>query len=323
MLSAVLFPGTAGGTAVPDSGGDRGGRLGIRLLDAPVIRKNDPRARTYVVDHLAPGTTIMRRLVVSNMSAIRKRIEMYPAAARIDHNRFVFMSGRTPNELTTWISLDHSVVDLAPRGSAVVKTTIRLPKTAWRGEQYAVIWAQEGVEPTASHRLGAINRVGIRVYLDVGPGGEPPSDFQIESLTPSRDPAGSPQIVAQVRNTGGRALDMSGRLSLSEGPGGLKAGPFPASVGVTLAPGDAAPVKVLLDEHMPAGPWKVRLTLASGLVKRTVTATLTFPDSGIGKPQEMGFHPSLPVLLAVLTALASATVLLWVRRRYRSRVGAR
>jgi hypothetical protein len=39
------------------------GLLGIRLLEAPVERRDDPRARLYVVDHVTPGTTITRRLV--------------------------------------------------------------------------------------------------------------------------------------------------------------------------------------------------------------------------------------------------------------------
>lgn len=323
VLLAAPCSGAAGSTAVSATGGDRGGRLGLRLLEAPVIRKHDPRARTYVVDHLAPGTTIHRRMEVTNVSASRQHVELYAAAARIEHNRFVFAPERTPNELTTWSSLDHPKVDLAPHGNAVVKLTIRVPKWAWHGEQYAVIWAQEAAKPDPTHNLGEINRVGIRVYLDVGPGGEPPSDFQIEKLTPMRDSDGRPEIVAQVRNTGGRALDMSGRLSLPEGPGGLKAGPFDATVGTTLLPGDVAPVTVILDKRIPAGPWKVRLALASGLVKRTVSATITFPDSGIGKSQTMSFHLPIRVLLIGLMGLVPAVVLIMLGRRYRSRARSR
>ena len=75
---------------------------------------------------------------------------------------------------------------------------------------------------------------------------------------------------------------MSGTLSLSDGPGGLQTGPFPADTGVTLSPGAAAPVTVTLDRQIPDGPWKVELTLMSGMVRRTVTATVTFPRVGAG-----------------------------------------
>jgi hypothetical protein len=290
------------------------------LVDAPVIRRKDPRARSYIVDHLAPGTIVHRRIQITNVSARAQHIDLYAAAADIKQNRFIFAPGRTPAELTTWTSLDRRYVDLAPHGNAVVKATIRVPKSAWRGERYAVIWAQESVKPDALHNLGAINRVGIRIYLDIGPGGEPPSDFKIENLTPMRDTSGRPQITAQVHNTGGRALDMAGTLSLPEGPGGLKAGPFPATTGVTLLPGDTAPVNVVLDERIPAGPWKVRLTLASGQVKHTVTATITFPPSGIGKPQQMGFHLPRPLLIALMIGLSAVVAIaLAFRSHSRSR----
>ena len=34
------------------------GGIGLRLLDAPVSAGDDPRARNYIVDPLAPGTEI-------------------------------------------------------------------------------------------------------------------------------------------------------------------------------------------------------------------------------------------------------------------------
>ena len=40
--------------------------VGIRIIDVPTGRSEDPRARQYIVDHLAPGTTITRRVEVTN-----------------------------------------------------------------------------------------------------------------------------------------------------------------------------------------------------------------------------------------------------------------
>jgi hypothetical protein len=125
-----------------------------------------------------------------------------------------------------------------------------------------------------------VNRVGIRLYVSVGPGGAPAANFTIESLTAQRSAQGQPLVVATVHNTGGRALDLSGSLGLSAGPGGLSAGPFPATLGVTLAIGDTEPVTIALDERLPAGPWRARVTLHSGLLERTGQATITFPDAG-------------------------------------------
>ena len=69
---------------------------------------------------------------------------------------------------------------------------------------------------------------------------------------------------------------------LSDGPGGLSAGPFDANLGTTLATGATGPVTVHLDERLPAGPWTARITLRSGLVERSAHATVTFPVAGAG-----------------------------------------
>ncbi|MDI2031102.1 hypothetical protein QFW96_20895 [Saccharopolyspora sp. TS4A08] len=75
---------------------------------------------------------------------------------------------------------------------------------------------------------------------------------------------------------------MSGTMSLSNGPGGLNAGPYPVELGTTVAPGQSSTATTILDERLPEGPWTVHLTLRSGLVERTGTATITLPRSGAG-----------------------------------------
>ncbi|MGI5193077.1 peptidase [Streptomyces sp. CA-288835] len=259
---------------------EREAQFGLRLLEAPVIRRDDPRAYTSIVDHLNPGTTIERRVEVSNKSAVPLRIDLYAAAASIRKRTFTFAAGRTQNELTEWASVDHPVLEVPPDSKKTARVTIRVPRKASQGERYGVVWAEVASAGRGSVKL--INRVGIRIYLDIGPGGEPPSAFRIQKLTPSRSRGGQPRITAQVRNTGKRALEMSGKLWLSEGPAGLRAGPFPATRGTTLAPGDTGSVTVEPDDaRLPNGPWKARLSLTSGRVQETVTATVTFPTAGM------------------------------------------
>jgi diguanylate cyclase (GGDEF)-like protein len=124
-----------------------------------------------------------------------------------------------------------------------------------------------------------------------------------------------------VHNTGGRALDMTGTLRLSRGPGGLSAGPFDATLGTTLAIGHTEPVTITLDKRLPAGPWDARITLRSGLIERDARATLTFPASGASPPvHTRSTGPSWPyVALATLIAglLPIGLLLIELRRRKR------
>jgi hypothetical protein len=315
LLTFMYAPGATAG------GGEPAGSIGIRLLEAPVSRQADPRARAYIIDHLAPGAVIHRRLEVTNTSDTVQSVGLYAGAARIEDGTFTFAPDRTANELTGWVRIDAARREVPAHGSVRIEATITVPRAAWQGERYAVIWAQDNGAPDSVGNIRMVNRVGVRVYLDVGPGGERPSDFRIIDMVAARAADGTPEVLAGVHNTGGRALDMSGSLSLSDGPGSLSAGPFPANLGTTLGINDTEHVTLPLDKHLPDGPWTAHLTLTSGLVRHDVTAALTFPHS-VGAQGPVRAGPAAGSRAAVLgTAAAAAAVLVGslVYRRGRRR----
>jgi hypothetical protein len=294
--------------------------VGIRLLDVPADSSNDPRAQLYIIDHLAPGAVIHRRVEVSSTGAAPTTVDVYAGAASIAAGSFIGAAAPDQNELSGWISLGKSVLTLRPQGNAPVDVTISVPSRASSGERYAVIWASVSSRPAAPGGVLLVNRVGIRVYLDVGPGGDPPSDFQIDNIAGARTADGRPEVIARVHNTGLRALDIRGNLQLSEGPGSLSAGPFPVTTGSTLAPGDTAPVEVLLDRQLPDGPWTVRLTLTSGLLQRTATATIRFPvspgtENATTTPDTIAWVPMLGVGGLVVVAVLCCALLIILRHR--------
>ncbi len=305
--AGVLTPATAASADTPKPPES----IGVRLLDAPTDRRNDPWALAYVIDHVAPGATIQRRIEVSNTTSKPADVSVYPAAASIVGGVFTGADGNTPNELSTWTSVDRGTVPLAPGAKQPVTVVIRVPKDAAPGEQYAVVWAQVSSAPAATDNITAVNRVGIRVYLSVGPGGEPASDFAVDTLTAERNAAGAPVVRAQVHNTGGRALDMNGTLALSGGPGGLNAGPFPAQLGTTLAVRETGSVVIPLDASVPDGPWHAVIKLSSGLLSRTAEATITFP-----RPSAPAAAPAPATAVAPVAPVAAppapASTIPWV-----------
>jgi hypothetical protein len=256
------------------------GSISVRLVDAPINNRSDPRARRYIVDHVKPGDAISRRIEIGNGTRQRQRIAVYPAAAAISKGAFTVAEGHDQDELSSWISVDQSAADVPAGGARLVRVTIKVPKDASPGERYAAIWAEvRGPAPKGSG-VTLVNRVGLRVYLSVGPGGPPAANFTITALTAKRLLNGQPAVLATVHNTGGRALDMSGTLKLSDGPGGLAAGPYSANLGTTLAIGDSEPVTVVLDKRVPDGPWHAQVDLRSGLLARSAQGTILFPKPG-------------------------------------------
>lgn len=333
LLAVVAAPGTASAVGwhplAPSAASARNSgpphdAVGIRLIDAPSNRADDPRARKYVIDHLKPGMTITRRIEISNQTGADQPVALYPAAATVKAGHFEFGIGRASNELTSWTKVDPPDVRLANGAKRVATVTIAVPRDAGDGERYGVVWA-ELPAATSSGGVKSVNRVGIRLYVSVGKGSEPASDFAIEAFAAKRDAKGRPVVSATVKNTGGRALDLSGTLRLRKGPGGLSAGPFDASIGTTLGIGETEPVTIPLDRALPDGPWSATIALQSGTTKRTATATITFPSTSgrTAKPVAVGADHSgrgwLVPVVALVLALLATTIAILVATRRRSR----
>lgn len=323
----VMVIGVLAAVGVPASWAQAPQTVGIRLVDVPTSRTDDPRARQYVVDHLAPGTTITRRVEISNDTSTAQAIQLYAGAATIANGEAVFADRRTGNDLTSWTTVDPPAMNPAAGAKMLATVKIAVPANASPGERYGVVWAELAPAVAAGGGVTAINRVGVRIYLSVGPGGEPASDFAITALEAGRAADGSPTVSATVRNTGGRAVDLSGELRLTNGPGGLSAGPFPARLGTTLGLEQTEPVLVALDPAIPQGPWDARIVLRSGTTERDGTARVSFPEAAATSsgPVETDAEPRgsgwLPVAFGgaavVATASLAGCAIWWNRRRAR------
>jgi len=305
------------------------GSVGVRLLDVPADEVNNPRARQYIVDNLAPGKTIQRRIEVSNTTTSAQHVAIYPAAAVITDGSFIGAAAHTADDLSTWTTVSRPTIDI-PAGSAAVDTvTVAIPAAASPGERYAVVWA-EVRSAQAGGTIELVNRVGIRMYVYVG-GNNPATSFTVETLTGQRNSGGHPLVRAQVHNTGGLAVDLSGTVTLSSVTGGLTAGPYPAQLGTTLAPGQSEPVWFVPASQVTDGPWNATVTLNSGLTHEAYRAKITFPrgpgtaPAAAARPaaSSLGFVTIVTgaILVALLAALA-ALIITYRRRHDKNRPGA-
>jgi hypothetical protein len=251
--------------------------FGVRLFDVPVDEANNPRALRYIIDALPAGTVIRRRILIINDERRTAHFTVYAGAAVITGGVFIGEAGHARNELTGWITVQHPSVTLGPLGSALDLVTIRVPRDATRGEHFGVVWAEQGqlTRPREHVAIREIARVGVRVYLAVT-NGVLPTKFAITSLTGRLTTSGQPLLVAQVTDTGGRAVDLTGQLRLTGGPGGTSAGPFAEQRMVTLAAGQSGDVAFALPRSLPAGPWVATVTLVSGLTTASARATILF-----------------------------------------------
>ncbi|MBW3620201.1 MAG: peptidase [Actinobacteria bacterium] len=311
--AAISFP-----AAAAEADGDSDGHVGIRLVDIPAERFEDPRARLYIIDHVAPGTTIERRVEVTNTTGSELQLGLSVGAAAVSDGSFHSVDDDPASPIVGWATVTPDQVSV-PAGEAR-ETTVRIdvPPTAEDGEYYAAIWA----EPPSA-QVGAttvVNRVGIRVYLSIGEGAEPLSDFSIDDLVASRTSDGAPAVDATLTNRGGRALDISGELLLSDGPGGVVAGPFTAEPGTSVGVGQTARMTFHLDPELPAGPWLAEVVARSGLIERAAEATIEFPDdagesAAAVDATEVPLHQDrgvlVPLALGLLVLALFLVLLVW------------
>ncbi len=313
--AVILVPCSTAFASSPKDPTASSGTIGIRLIPVQGALATDPLANSYVIDRLAPGATLTRTVQIDNDTAVAVDVSVYPGAASIIGGNFSFAPSHDGNELSSWASVSSAVLRLAPGAEALDTLTINVPPTAAAGERYAVLWAGVSSNPTGGDGITLVNRVGVRMYVSIGPGGAPTPNFTIGSLSARRSPTGQKLVVATVHNSGPSTLDLSGDLMLWGGPDGLRAGPFAAKPASLLSPGRSEVVRVALAADLPAGSWKAAVTLTSGSVRHSTTGTIRFRSiAGINKRgSSMGL-----ILAGALACLviAAAIAFLTVRRTH-------
>jgi hypothetical protein len=288
----------------------RHGTVGIRLVASPGTPSKNPLASSYIVAQLKPGTKLTRAVEIDNDSKKYVDVSVYVAAASIVRGHFVFAPGAQGNELARWTTVGKTTLRLAPDSQAFDTLITKVPLTSVKGNNYAVVWAAVSAAPPRGSGITMVSRVGVRMYVAVGPGGAAPSNFIVTTLSTEREKSGDSLLVTRIRNSGANTLDLNGILTLSKGPDGLHAGPFTAKLGVVLAPGASEPVAVVFAPSFPRGPWRADLKVSSGELQRSTIATISFPS----RHDRHDSSRKLPVLLFVVLVLLAVGSLFVVKR---------
>ena len=311
VLGLVL--GAALWAVAPEIGSADEGAISIGLADeagAP----DDPRSRFYVVDVVEPGTRLEREVRVGNATPVDRSIDVYVTDATVEEGDFHLDD--EPAELAAWSSLEPTTLDIPAGGSATASVSFDVPEDATDGERYGVIWAQ----PHGADSQGVVNRVGVRVYLLVASDGTSSTDVAVDTLRPRRDDAGRAEVVIAMSNTGERATDVSGTLSLDGDAHRAVLGQR-----VTLAPGETRQATATFEDDVSDGPWRALLSLEINGIARQAAATIEFPD-GPGETGEqvdasMVQPPSSPPVALVVVAVLLVAVVLVASARVRLRRG--
>jgi len=126
----------------------------------PTSRQSDPRARTYVIDHVKPGTRFERRIRVCHGTTGPVELQIYAGAAEIDGDSFRAVEGPRANELSGWISVDPAAVTVPAKGEVLVDATVDVRDDATGGDAAILVEAPAVARPDG---VKVASRVGVRV----------------------------------------------------------------------------------------------------------------------------------------------------------------
>lgn len=257
---------------VPGSG------IGIGLIDAP--------GQPYIVETLQPGAAITRYVRVSNNTGASRTVSVFATPAYMDSGVFTDDGAETTNALTSWMTIDRPALQLRDGEDKDVAVTITVPPDAPSGPVYASLSAV--VEGASA---------GVRMYVTVGGDNGPSADFAVTDLVPQRRADGIATVLATVTNTGGRPIDLTGALRLTDGPDGRFTGTVSAQPATLAANATGTVLFVVPDSaSLAAGPWTARTRLRNGYFTHDLNRQVTFPDvpsSGGGSTSSLGSLGSL------------------------------
>jgi hypothetical protein len=167
LLALVVLGLMAGGPA--SAADDR--LVGIRAV--PNASSPDDK-QAYINAVAARGSTIVRRIAVSNGTDETIRIRLYAGAAELRGDEFAFGEPGAENEVTGWTRVSPSALTIPGGREAFATVKIHVPGKAPSGDHVAVVWAELPGHQVSGVKV--VNRVGVRVYLSVDPIAKPPAD---------------------------------------------------------------------------------------------------------------------------------------------------
>ncbi|MDH6680268.1 hypothetical protein M2284_004494 [Rhodococcus sp. LBL1] len=275
VLLAVGVPATSAAAPTVPSAAFAGAGIGIGLTDAP--------GQAYIIENPQPGKVITRHVRVYNNTGAAQTVSVYAGPASMENGVFTEDGVGETNALTSWTTVDKPTLPLSNGQAADVVVTITVPPDAPSAQLYGVLYA--GIDGS---------RIGVRMYVTVGGDNGPAADFTLTGLVPERRSDGTATLLATVTNTGGRKIDLTGTLRLTDGPGGKFVNAVHAQP-TSLAAGATGTVLFVIPDSasLPAGPWTAHARLKNGYFAHELSEQITFPEKPSNPTSSLGSLGSL------------------------------
>jgi hypothetical protein len=271
-----------------------------------------PDGRSSITRLVEPGDVVQEHVSVRNYSDAALVLELYAAdALTTETGGFDVLSGdEASTGVGQWTVVGQPVVELAPRGTALVPVTISVPSDAAPGDHAGGIVASITRSDTT---VDVERRAGTRLYLRVGGVAQPRLevlDVSVQHIGAVNPLDGGEVIVRYTAlNSGNVRLSAAAALTVSS-PLGIRNRSAADDAMDDLLPGARVSRTVRLPSSYPLGSVSVRVEL-----RATASAEQDLADAG---PVASGSASTTAVpYSAMVAAAALACAGLLLRRQLR------
>lgn len=184
---------------------------------------------------VSPGAAVETSAIVTNHTSDAVTLRAYPVDATSDANGFAMQDEAAPRETVgAWVELARDEVTVPPHSELELPLRLTVPRGTMPGDYAGAVIIQappqEGetteLEDGTSVRLDVVQRLGVRIYLDVAGEaviGLEPGELDVER----RD--GSLTVTLPLTNTGNTNLAPQVEAAIEGWPGGRRQLTFEAT----------------------------------------------------------------------------------------------
>ncbi|HVM91103.1 MAG TPA: DUF916 domain-containing protein [Verrucomicrobiae bacterium] len=253
-----------------------------------------------------PGQTIIQKMTVHNdADASQSYTPVVNTIAPANEQGGLAFGPASSNDLSGWITVTPSKLDLAANQSGDFTITIKVPTNASAGGHYATVFAKSENGTVSVNGATLTPLVGTSLLLKVAGQTRESADVVEFSTQRARVIPGEPiDFTVRVRNSGNVHVKPQGTIEIYNG--NVKVDEVPVNAdALNVLPGSIRLFSAVSNKTLPAGSYRAELSLVYGAGQTVSVPAISFVVIG-----ETSMATMVAIILGIFVVILLAALLM-------------
>jgi hypothetical protein len=254
----------------------------------------------------APGETVIKKMTVHNDASVAQSfVPVVNTISPANEQGGLSFGPVSSSDLSGWITVTPSKLDLAADQSGDFTITIKVPSNAAPGGHYATVFAENQSGTVSVNGAQLTPLVGTSILLKVSGQITESADVVEFSTQRARVIPGEPiDFTVRVRNTGNIHIKPQGTIEIYNG--NVKVDEIAVNPdGLNVLPGSIRMFTAVSNKTLPAGTYRAELSLVYGAGQ-----TLSVPDISFVVVGETSLATMVAIILGIFVVILLAALLM-------------